>query len=119
MSGSEKPTAAIGSPLTVVRAILFWPVRAYAARRVQAQIAAMSERDLQDIGLLRQDTYDAACLPLTADPGRFYAERAVERRQAKTAINPPPLSADLPREQKRAGSATLLRAPGRSARVPG
>jgi hypothetical protein len=51
------------------------------------QLARMSEYELRDIGLTRQDVVDASALPLDADPSGLLARRraARERPGAKTS----------------------------------
>jgi uncharacterized protein YjiS (DUF1127 family) len=51
-------------------------------RRVLHQLAAMSERDLRDIGLVPQDVEDA-CLPENGDPSLFLIARRGERRGSR------------------------------------
>ena len=60
-----------------------WPARIVAARQAMTQLAGMSDRELRDIGLLRQDLRDATALPLDADPTRLLAARAQDRRRAQ------------------------------------
>ena len=58
------------------------PGRIVAARRDMALLGRMSAGELADIGLARQDLWDAAALPFGHAPGRLLARRAAERRQA-------------------------------------
>ena len=59
-----------------------WPLRIAAARRAMAQLGGMSDRELADIGLHRQDLRDATALGLSEDPTEMFAARAGERRRA-------------------------------------
>jgi len=43
------------------------------------QLAAMSEHELRDIGLSRQDLTDVAALPLDADPSALLERRRAAR----------------------------------------
>jgi uncharacterized protein YjiS (DUF1127 family) len=52
---------------------LAWPARVIEARRTLAQLAQMSDRELNDIGLLRADLADCTALPLDDDPGEKLA----------------------------------------------
>ncbi len=63
-----------------------WPLRIVAARRAMAQLGAMSDRELADVGLYRQDLRDATALSLAADPTEMFATRAAERRRARWAM---------------------------------
>lgn len=67
----------------VLRA-LRWPARVVAARRTLAQLASLSEYELRDIGLSRQDLVDFTARPLDEDPtphlARSRAVRAGMRR---------------------------------------
>jgi uncharacterized protein YjiS (DUF1127 family) len=60
-----------------------WPLRVAAARRAMAQVAAMSDRELADVGLNRQDLRDATALGLSDDPTDMFATRAGERRRGR------------------------------------
>ena len=62
-----------------------WPFRVADHRRALAALAGLDERELADIGLMRQDLRDATALPLGADPTLPLAERAQERAQAMRA----------------------------------
>jgi uncharacterized protein YjiS (DUF1127 family) len=45
-----------------------WPARVIAARRTLAQLSTLSEYELRDIGLIRQDLVDLTARPLDEDP---------------------------------------------------
>jgi uncharacterized protein YjiS (DUF1127 family) len=64
-----------------------WLARVAAARRDLAQLAGMSDHELADIGLNRQDLRDATAMRLGDDPTRMFATRARERRRARSAVN--------------------------------
>jgi len=51
----------------LVRAAL-WPIRVVEARRTLAQLATLSEYELRDVGLTRQDLVDLTARPLDEDP---------------------------------------------------
>ena len=57
---------------TVMRALL-WPSRVIAARRTLSQLAGLSEYELRDIGLSRQDLVDFTARPLDEDPTPYLA----------------------------------------------
>ena len=63
--------------------IVMWPARVARARRDLAQLAAMSDHELADIGLGRHDLRDAAAQPLDGDPTAALAaaSKARHRRQ--------------------------------------
>jgi uncharacterized protein YjiS (DUF1127 family) len=68
----------------VLRALL-WPARVVAARRTLAQLAALSDYELRDIGLSRQDLVDLTGRPLDEDPTPHLAgSRAARARAAQT-----------------------------------
>ena len=48
-----------------LRRALSWPSRVSAARRAMRQLARMSDYELRDIGLVRQDIVDASMLGST------------------------------------------------------
>ena len=48
--------------------LLLWPARVAQARRDLALLGSMSDRELSDIGLSRQDLRNATALPPDADP---------------------------------------------------
>lgn len=70
---------------SILLRIAAWPLRVLAARQAMAQLGAMSDRELADVGLHRQDLRDATALGLAADPTEMFAARAAERRRAKWA----------------------------------
>ncbi len=55
--------------------VLSWPARVAAARRTMTELGRMSDYELRDIGLSRQDLNDATSLPLDADPSRLFVRR--------------------------------------------
>ena len=67
--------ASRGTAAALTRA-LSWPARVGAARRTMRQIARMSDVELRDIGLVRQDVVDISALRYDADP-------SVRRRAAR------------------------------------
>ena len=80
--------ASIARPASLAAAALkqalTWPARASAARRTMTQLARMSDVELRDIGLVRQDVVDIGAL--RRDPGRSAsAERHIASRRAKLA----------------------------------
>lgn len=60
--------------------VLSWPSRAYEHRRLLHAMAGMSDHELSDVGLARQDLLDAVTLPITGEVGSFLAARSAERR---------------------------------------
>ena len=66
--------------LGVLDTILLWPFRAIENRRLLDGLAVLSDHELRDIGLTRQDLRDATALPADRDPGQFFAVRAASRR---------------------------------------
>lgn len=59
--------------------VLSWPARVAAARRTLTELARMSEYELRDIGLSRQDLNDTTSLPLDADPSGLLVRRRSSR----------------------------------------
>jgi uncharacterized protein YjiS (DUF1127 family) len=59
-----------------LRRALSWPSRISAERRAMRQLARMSDLELRDIGLVRQDVVDASML-------RFDADMPATRRAAR------------------------------------
>ncbi|HLH51046.1 MAG TPA: DUF1127 domain-containing protein [Roseiarcus sp.] len=45
-----------------------WPAHVVATRRMLAQLASMSDYELRDVGLTRQDLVDLTARPLDEDP---------------------------------------------------
>jgi len=62
-----------------LRRLLEWPARVSAARKTMNELAAMSDHQLRDIGLSRQDLSDVSALPLDADPSSLLERRRVAR----------------------------------------
>lgn len=73
-----------GAALAMGRA-LSWPARVMAARRTMSQLGGMSDYELRDIGLTRQDLSDATALPLDADPSPLLARRRAARERPSPA----------------------------------
>ena len=69
-----------GAASAVGRA-LSWPARVLTARRTMSQLGGMSDYELRDIGLTRQDLFDATALPLDADPSPLLARRRAARER--------------------------------------
>jgi len=67
---------------TALLRALLWPSRVIAARRTFAQLAAMSEYELRDIGLSRQDLVDLTGRPLDEDPTPHLANLRNGRAQS-------------------------------------
>ena len=61
----------------LVRVVL-WPARVAKARRSFAPLTQMTDYELRDIGLTRQDLWNASALPLDQDPTRHLARAASE-----------------------------------------
>ena len=74
---------AVSHTAGVLRRALNWPARVGAARRAMSQLARMSDYELRDIGLTRQDVVDVSALPLDEDPTALLARR--EPRPRSTA----------------------------------
>jgi len=53
--------------------VLRWPARVIEARRTMSQLAGMTDFELRDIGLTRQDLADTTARPLDDDPTRYLA----------------------------------------------
>lgn len=70
------------------RRLAGWPARVVAARQAMRQLSGMSDRELADISLTRQDLSDATALSLDADPTRMFARRVAERRRVRLLAAP-------------------------------
>ena len=66
---------------SVLTRVLQWPARVGAARRAMSQLARMSDYELRDIGLTRQDVVDVSALPLDEDPTALLARRRAAARE--------------------------------------
>jgi len=65
------------------RRTALWPARVMEARRTLAELAAMSQHELRDIGLSRQDLVDFTARPLDEDP----APHLVRARAARARLS--------------------------------
>ena len=65
--------------LSALRRLAGWPSRVAAARAALRQLAGMSERELADVGLARQDLRDASALAPNEDSARALAMRVSNR----------------------------------------
>ena len=63
--------------------LLFWPLRVVKARAELAKLAALSDHELRDVGLSRQDLRDATALALDEDPTRHLARTVGRRRPGR------------------------------------
>jgi uncharacterized protein YjiS (DUF1127 family) len=76
-----------------VRRALEWPAHVIEARRTLAQLARMTDRELIDIGLTRQDLCDCSALSLDDDPSeklaRERATRAWLAHRRSEIVQPP------------------------------
>ncbi len=61
--------------------IVLWPFRVAESRRILEALAAMSDHDLQDIGVTRYDLRDSLALPANYDVGAFLADRRAAHRR--------------------------------------
>lgn len=69
-----------------LRRALFWVSRIGATRKAMTQLARMSDAELRDIGLVRQDIVDVSMLRLNCDrSGRLAGRRSGPERRASTA----------------------------------
>ena len=66
----------------ILRAVL-WPARVVAARRTLTQLAGLSEYELRDIGLSRQDLVDFTARPLDEDPTPHLARSRAARTRMR------------------------------------
>ena len=79
---SSFASRATSDAASALRRVLSWPARVGAARRTMSLLARMSDYELRDIGLTRQDVADASALPLDADPSLLLARRRAAREHA-------------------------------------
>ena len=63
--------------------LLFWPLRVARARAEFAKLAALSDHELRDIGLSRQDLRDVTALALDEDPTHRLARTVAQRRRRR------------------------------------
>ncbi|HEX4768882.1 MAG TPA: DUF1127 domain-containing protein [Lichenihabitans sp.] len=70
-----------GALTSLAAAVMAWPTRVVEHRRLMNQMAGMSDHELRDIGLFRQDVADATAVPYGHDPSEVLVERAAERRR--------------------------------------
>jgi uncharacterized protein YjiS (DUF1127 family) len=76
LSSASESVAGVSA---AVRRALGWPAHVLEARRTLAQLARMSERELIDIGLTRQDLCDCTALSLDDDPSEKLARERANR----------------------------------------
>jgi uncharacterized protein YjiS (DUF1127 family) len=53
---------------SIASRVALWPAHVIAARRTLAQLSSLSEYELRDVGLTRQDLVDLTARPLDEDP---------------------------------------------------
>lgn len=76
-----------GPVLTVAAEVRAGLTRAAMNRRVLQRLSTLSDRELKDIGLTRQDVADA-CVPGTVDAIHLLVGRRDERRHARAVVRP-------------------------------
>jgi len=76
-----KRLSALRSGWTALRRVLAWPIRVHRARHLMLQLGALSDHELRDIGLTRQDLRAVSALPREADPSLALRARASARRR--------------------------------------
>jgi uncharacterized protein YjiS (DUF1127 family) len=64
-----------------LRRMLSWPARVAAARRTMAQLARMSDIEMHDIGLVRQDTVDLDAVSLEGEASSQSLRRRATRER--------------------------------------
>ncbi len=62
--------------------VLLWPARVIEARRTMNQLAGMTDFELRDIGLSRQDIANVSARPLDEDPTPHLANARSARLRA-------------------------------------
>jgi uncharacterized protein YjiS (DUF1127 family) len=67
---------------SALRRALAWPARVSAERRAMSQLARMSDYELSDIGLVRQDVVDAGALRSDAESSAMLARRRAARERS-------------------------------------
>ena len=70
-----------GTALAYASRVLAWPSQIIAARAAMQTLGSMSDHELRDIGLTRQDLRDATGMTSGDDPTGMLAGRASERRR--------------------------------------
>lgn len=83
--GADAPASRAAALVAKIAWLLDLPNRVIAIRRDMALLGQMKAHELSDIGLSRQDLWDAAALPLGQAPGQLFTRRAAERRRAALA----------------------------------
>jgi uncharacterized protein YjiS (DUF1127 family) len=104
------PARFVRGSRSILRHLAGWPIRIVAARQAMRQLAGMSDHELMDIGLTRQDLRDATALPLDADPTRMFAARTRQRRRSQIRASGPG-GANDPGQPKASGPRPSHRAP--------
>ncbi|HXW19823.1 MAG TPA: DUF1127 domain-containing protein [Roseiarcus sp.] len=59
--------------------VVLWPMRVVEARRTLTQLASLSEYELRDVGLTRQDLVDLTARPLDQDPTPYLNRARISR----------------------------------------
>jgi uncharacterized protein YjiS (DUF1127 family) len=85
-TGTAMPARAKAALLCWIAALAQGVSRAAINRRVVRQLSAMSDRDLKDIGLVRQDVLDSHALLLEGDASSFLIGRRAERRRGSRRV---------------------------------
>ncbi len=68
--------------LGTFRRVIAWPFKIAQARADLAMLGGLSDYELHDIGLSRQDLRNVTALPLAKDPTQFLAQAVRENHAA-------------------------------------
>ncbi len=74
-------SATARAAFNILERMLLWPARTLQTRQLLDDLGGMSDHELRDIGLTRQDLRDATALPASQDPGELFEARASGRRR--------------------------------------
>ena len=80
-SGAPNSSSTLARIRDLAATVLSWPGRIAQHRALMTRMAAMSDYELADIGLSRQDVSDATAVALDHDPSALLTVRAEERRR--------------------------------------
>jgi uncharacterized protein YjiS (DUF1127 family) len=75
----HRPRAGLARLADVLARAALWPFRVIEARRTLAQLAGLSEYELRDLGLTRQDLVDVTARPLDDDPTPYLNRARISR----------------------------------------
>ena len=77
--GRRPDRTALETLAALAARVVLWPIRVMEARRTLSQLAGLSDYELRDVGLIRQDLANLTARPLDEDPTPYLTSARISR----------------------------------------